>query len=262
MVPTEGNLLSWLTGGTQLKQRVQHPDVHERKFRGVYQWFFRYYEDVAQPDGSIKTIRRSHVIGPSRDKKNPMSHKEACQIRDRFLADLHKPKAASNAEAAPQEPVQAVQAAQPTQPVTQPEPAKPDPGTFIFGHLAQLWRRDYVDKVAAGKYLLAKPTREKYANHMDLHIFPRWKDARLADLRAKVVQDWLQDHCTSWHMMSDLRGVMSGVITKAIEWEILPATFANPMKRVKLPKKTEVREKRILTTKALRPTCARRRQLP
>lgn len=47
--------------------------------------------------------------------------------------------------------------------------------------------------------------------------------------------------------MSDLRGLMSGIITKAIEWEILPETFANPIHRVKLPKKWDVREKRILS---------------
>ena len=48
-------------------------------------------------------------------------------------------------------------------------------------------------------------------------------------------------------MMADLRNIMSSVFTKAQEWEILPDTFANPMQRVKLPKKWEVREKRILT---------------
>jgi integrase len=47
-------------------------------------------------------------------------------------------------------------------------------------------------------------------------------------------------------MMADLRGVMSGIITKAIEWEVFPEMFANPIHRVKLPKKWEVREKRIL----------------
>jgi integrase len=46
--------------------------------------------------------------------------------------------------------------------------------------------------------------------------------------------------------MADIRGIMSGVITKAQEWELLPETFANPIRRVKLPKKWEVREKRIL----------------
>lgn len=40
---------------------------------------------------------------------------------------------------------------------------------------------------------------------------------------------------------------MSGIITRATEWEILPETFANPIQRVKLPRKWEVREKRILS---------------
>jgi integrase len=48
-------------------------------------------------------------------------------------------------------------------------------------------------------------------------------------------------------MMADLRNIMSGIFSKAQEWEILPYTFANPMHRVKLPRKWEVREKRILT---------------
>jgi integrase len=47
-------------------------------------------------------------------------------------------------------------------------------------------------------------------------------------------------------MMADLRNIMSGIFSKAQEWEILPDSFANPMHRVKLPKKWEVREKRIL----------------
>lgn len=46
--------------------------------------------------------------------------------------------------------------------------------------------------------------------------------------------------------MADLRNVMSGIITKAQEWELLPDSFANPIRRVRLPKKWEVREKRIL----------------
>jgi integrase len=48
-------------------------------------------------------------------------------------------------------------------------------------------------------------------------------------------------------MMADLRNIMSGIFTKAQEWEVLPDTFANPIARVKLPKKWEVYEKRILT---------------
>jgi integrase len=40
---------------------------------------------------------------------------------------------------------------------------------------------------------------------------------------------------------------MSGIFTKAQEWELLPDSFANPMHRVRLPRKWEVRKKRILS---------------
>jgi integrase len=210
-----------------LKIRVQHPRVHERKDRGGHYWFFRYREDVVQPDGKVKVTRKFHIIAPSRGEGG-ISLKQANLERDRFLTGQNA--AQTRAEAA----VQSALVAN-------------DPGQIIFGKLAELWRSNYVEKSAAGKPLVAKPTREKYINHLHHHILPRWKDARLADLRAPVVLSWLQDEARSWHMMSDLRGVMSGIITKAIEWEILPETFANPIHRVKLPKKWEVREKRILS---------------
>jgi integrase len=214
-----------------LKKRVQRPEVHERQDRGSYYWFFRYREDVIQPDGSVKTIRKFHTLGPSRDKKKPMSIAKAREERDKFLADLNvAPTRAEAAVVAQQE-----------------EEGEADPNNFNFGLLAAIWRRDYVEATAAGKPLIAKPTREKYINHLEQHVLPRWKDARVGDLRAKPVLDWLRHEAKSWHMMSDLRGVMSGIITKAIEWEMIPDTFANPIHRVKLPPKWDLREKRILT---------------
>jgi integrase len=228
MSENKGTLLSLLAGGAVLKQRVQHPKVHERKDRGSYYWFFRYWHDQMLPDGSVKTSRKFHVIGPSRGDE-AITRKAAEIKRDTFLGTIN---------AAPTK-TEAV--------VEVPEQKSPEPGDIIFGKLAELWRTDFVEKSAAGKSLVAKPTREKYINALENHILPRWKDARVADLRAKVVLDWLQEESSSWHMMSDLRGVMSGIITKAMEWEIFPETFANPIHRVKLPKKWEVREKRILT---------------
>ena len=53
-------------------------------------------------------------------------------------------------------------------------------------------------------------------------------------MRSKEILDWLHAECTSWYMMVDLRNVMSTIFTKAQEWEVLPDTFANPMRRVKL----------------------------
>src|SRR5258706_15560783 len=77
-----------LTGGVQLKQRVQHPGVIERKDRGSYYWYFRYRHDELQSDGSIKTTRKFQIIGPSRGD-GAIGKKQAEVERDRFLADLN-----------------------------------------------------------------------------------------------------------------------------------------------------------------------------
>lgn len=66
-------------------------------------------------------------------------------------------------------------------------------------------------------------------------------------MRSKEILEWLQAECTSWHMMVDLRNIMSGIFTKAQEWELLPETFANPMSRVKIGRKWMVRPERILS---------------
>jgi len=47
--------------------------------------------------------------------------------------------------------------------------------------------------------------------------------------------------------MDDLRNIISGIFTKTIEWQILPESYPNPMRRLKLPSKWSVREKRLLT---------------
>ena len=75
----------------------------------------------------------------------------------------------------------------------------------------------------------------------------RRKDTRLGEFRSKEILDWLQDECSSWHMMIDLRNIMSGIFARAQEWEILDETFANPMTRVKVGRKWTVRPDRILT---------------
>src|ERR1019366_4149179 len=217
----EGTLLA-LTGGVRLKQRVQHPKVHERKDRGSYYWFFRYRHDELLPDGSIKTTRKFHTIGPSRGE-NAIAKKQAEAKRDAFLAELN---------AAPTRCEAAVVASQPVE-VT----------AILFGKLAELWRKDYVDNP---KMKLATPTREKYRTRLDNHILPRWKDTRLGEFRTKEILDWLQHECSSWHMMIDLRNIMSGIITRGQEWEIIPETFANPMSRVKVGRKWTVRPDRIL----------------
>jgi integrase len=215
------NMLA-LTGGIRLKQRVQHPKVHERKDRNSHYWFFRYRHDELRPDGSTKTTRKFHTIAPSRGE-NAIPKKQAEGKRDVFLAELN---------AAPTRCEAAVVASQPVE-VT----------AILFGKLAELWRKDYVDNP---KVKLATPTREKYRTRLDNHILPRWEETRLGEFRTKEILDWLQHECSSWHMMIDLRNIMSGIFTRGQEWEIIPETFANPMKRVKVGRKWTVRPDRIL----------------
>jgi integrase len=218
----DANLLT-LTGGVRLKKRVQHPRVHERRDRGTYYWFFRYWHDEICPDGTIKTSRKFHMIGPSRGE-NAIGKRRAEGERNRFLASLNPAATRCEAAVASHQPVEA--------------------GAIIFGKLAELWLKDYVDNP---KVKLAEPTREKYRSRLDNHILPRWKDIRLAEMRTKDILDWLQRVCTSWHMMIDLRNIMSGIFTRAQEWEILDEAFANPMRRVKVGRKWKVRPDRILT---------------
>ncbi len=225
MLANEGTLLA-LTGGARLTRRVHPPKVHERKDRGTQYWFFRYRTDDIQPDGTIKTSRKFHTIGPSRGV-GALSKKQAEVERDKFLADLN---------AAPSRCEAAVVAKAPI-----------DPNMIIFGKLAQLWRTDYVEREVGGNPLVAASTRAKYSAHLGNHILPRWKDTRLGEFRTKEITDWLQTTCHSWYAMDDLRNIMSGVFTKAIEWQILQENYSNPIHRVKLPPKWSVRDKRILS---------------
>lgn len=225
MLGTEGTLRA-LTGGVRLTNRVQHPRVNECRDRGTPYWFFRYRDDELLPGGTVKTTRKRRIIGPSKGP-NAISRKQAEVERDRFLLEL-------NGADAPCE-----------RAITATKPA--DIGAILFGKLAELWRTDFVERKIGQQSLIAASTKEKYINHLENHILPRWKDVRLVEFHAKDVLDWLQQECTSWYTMADLRNIMSGIFTKAREWEILPDSFANPMRRVKLPRKWEVREKRILT---------------
>jgi len=226
MIAKNEGILLTLTGGVRLKQRVQHPKVNECRDRGAPYWFFRYWSDELRPDGTVKTSRKRHIIGPSRGP-NAIGKKQAEINRDNFLANLNAAPSRCEAAAMAKEPAQV--------------------GAIIFGKLAEMWRTDFVEREVGGRTLIAASTRAKYIIHLENHILPRWKDTRIAEFRTKEVLDWLQTECESWHMMADLRNIMSGIFSKAQEWEILPDTFANPMHRVKLPRKWEVREKRILT---------------
>jgi hypothetical protein len=103
-----------------LKQRVQHPKVHERKDRGSFYWFFRYRHDELLSNGSVRTQRKFHTIGPSRGE-GANGKKQSEIERDKFLAELNVAGTRCEAAVAAQQPVEI--------------------GAILFGKLAELWRR-------------------------------------------------------------------------------------------------------------------------
>jgi hypothetical protein len=84
IMPNKGTLLN-LTGGGQLKRRVQQPKVQECRDRQMPYWYFRYRHDELRPDGAVKTTRKRQIIGPSRGPQ-AIGKKEAETRREAFLA--------------------------------------------------------------------------------------------------------------------------------------------------------------------------------
>src|SRR5208282_2302796 len=177
-----------------------------------------YWDDVLQADGTTKAVRRFHAVGPSKGE-NRLSKKQAEVKRDKFLATINKP--------------------------TMRE--KVADGLILLSKMVEKYRAAHVEAEAAGRYLLAKPTRDKYVTHLEQRIIPEWGDRRLCEIAPDEVQQWLFETSDSWHMMNDLRGIMSGIFTKAEEWGYWPEGRRNPMSRVKIGEKWSKRPERILT---------------
>ena len=171
--------------------RVQHPQVHQRTDRKGTYWFFRYWHEEPLPDGSIKTTRRFHTLGPSKGK-DALTQLEAEAQCDRVLAGVNSTPPIAEV---------AVPVQQPT-----------EVWAILFGKLAEMWRKDYVENP---KIRLAEPTRIKYRTRLRHHILPRWRDVPVSQMRSKAILDWLHAECTSWYMMVDLRNIVSTILTKA-----------------------------------------------
>src|SRR6202521_3126070 len=217
MLRNDGNLQT-LTGGLPLKVRIQHPGVHERTDRGGSYWYFRYWDDVLQPDGTTKAVRKFQGVGPSKGE-NRLSKRQAEVERDKFLATINKPTIQE----------------------------KIADGLILFTRMVDKYKAGHVEAQVARRFLLAKPTRLKYLMHLEQRIVPQWGNRRLCEINPDEVQQWLFETCDSWHMMNDLRGIMSGIYTKAEEWGYWPEGRRNPMSRVKIGEKWSVRPERILS---------------
>src|ERR1017187_9816035 len=131
MFDTQGNL-HMLAGGLRVKARVQHPQVKPRKDRAGWPRGFRYWADVAQPDGSVKTLRKYQEIGPSKGD-GAINKKQAGIERDKFLAKVNPP--------ATEDAIQQVAAT----------------GVALFSEVAAMYEEGYLGR----RNQIARPTREK-----------------------------------------------------------------------------------------------------
>jgi integrase len=91
---------------------------------------------------------------------------------------------------------------------------------------------------------LGSAARERYAVQIKNHILPAFKHARMCDITQQAVQHWINEKMElSWWTRSDLRGILSGIFTKAKEWRLFEGE--NPCRGVSLGRKKDKRAKHI-----------------
>jgi len=217
MLATGGNL-DRLAGGLRVKARVQHPQVKPRKDRPGWPWVFRCYEDVVQADGSVKTLRRYHEIGPSKGD-GAITKKQAEVERDRILAKLNAP----------------------TQDLAVQQVAAT--GVTLFREVATMYKEGYLGR----EHQIAKPTREKETIYLDQYIIPRWGDLRLNQLQPQAVEDWLHTTFGSWWTMHGVKAIMARIYNYGEGHGLWEEGRRSPVSRAKLGKKRHKRERRILS---------------
>ena len=102
----------------------------------------------------------------------------------------------------------------------------------------KIWLQKHVSTLGAG-------TRQKYETHLRNHIEPQFGSLRLMDIDTEMVQAWLNDSDLGWWARNDLRNIMSGIFTKAADWDYWQDR--NPVERVTVGRKRVKREKRLLS---------------
>jgi integrase len=110
-----------------------------------------------------------------------------------------------------------------------------------FGEFVKLYLDQHVSTLAPGP-------KQKYASLLKNHILPEFGDGRLCDVRTDIVQAFLNKKAAdglSWWTRNDLKGVISGVYTKATDWGYW--TDKNPVLRTTLGRKKAKRQKLILS---------------
>lgn len=100
---------------------------------------------------------------------------------------------------------------------------------------------------------LGSGTQDKYRTQIENHILPAFGDLRMCDIDRSLVEEWLNAKNAdgySWWFRTDLKAVLSAIFTTAANWKLWSGE--NPTKGVRIGRKREVREKKLLTVGELR----------
>ncbi|MCL4841280.1 MAG: tyrosine-type recombinase/integrase [Bryobacteraceae bacterium] len=110
-----------------------------------------------------------------------------------------------------------------------------------FGEFVKLYLDQHVSTLAPGP-------KQKYTSLLKNHILPEFGEKRLCDVRTDVVQVFLNRKAAgglAWWTRNDLKGVISGIYTKASDWGYW--SDKNPVLRTTLGRKRAKRLKLILS---------------
>jgi hypothetical protein len=87
--------------------------------------------------------------------------------------------------------------------------------------------------------------RCKYELLIKNHVRPTFGTSSMAEVTTQRIQTWLDQKKLSWSTKTDLRNLLSGIFSRAIEWGLYKDN--NPVRFVHVGRRTLVLEKRKLT---------------
>jgi integrase len=175
-------------------------------------WVARWREDVIQPDGAVLRVLRSETLGPVSEIAG---RREARILLQNRLALVNSGQ-------------------------RRPEI------TMTFGNFVV--ERFEPDILPTLKYA----TQKSYSYLLRKHLFLRFRDCRLCDIKRADIQQFVIGKLKSgyaWETANHLRNVMSKVMSTAVSWNYLPD---NPVRGVKMPERTYKRPHRFLDAQAVR----------
>jgi integrase len=175
-------------------------------------WVARWREDVIQPDGAVLRVLRSETLGPVSEIAG---RREARILLQNRLALVNSGQ-------------------------RRPEI------TMTFGNFVM--ERFEPDILPTLKYA----TQKSYSFLLRKHLFPRFRDCRLCEIKRADIQQFVIGKLKSgyaWETANHVRNVMSKVMSTAVSWNYLPD---NPVRGVKMPERTYKRPHRFLDAQAVR----------